>query len=165
MSVSRVTKSGNANEFTEECDSIAKRKRRKIQNVESAKYHHKNISDNSIMYTSHSCGPQIQELIEGKSATYVTAGPQPSYSPYITSNVNKRNSQRSKSTNPHMVNTNLNCSEGFVNIDLSQLPHDMTQREVIQTMIRKHEISNIVYTNEDDDTSRYRVQNLDDRRT
>ena len=64
--------------------------------------------------------------------------------------------------NPH---SKLNCSEGFVNIDLSQLPHDMTQREVIETMIRKHEISNFLYTNEDEDTSRFMIQNPDDRRT
>jgi hypothetical protein len=59
----------------------------------------------------------------------------------------------------------MNCSEGFVNIDLSLLPHDMTQREVVETMIRKHEISNFMYSDEDEDTSRYIMQNLDDRRT
>jgi len=52
-----------------------------------------------------------------------------------------------------------------VNIDLSQLPHDMTQREVVETMIRKHEISNFMYSDEDEDTTRYIMQNPDDRRT
>lgn len=41
----------------------------------------------------------------------------------------------------------------------------MTQREVVETMIRKHEISNFMYSDEDEDTSRYIMQNLDDRRT
>lgn len=59
----------------------------------------------------------------------------------------------------------LNCFEGFVNIDLSQLPHDMTQREVVETMIRKHEMSNIMHSDEDEDTSRYTGLNVDDRRT
>jgi hypothetical protein len=52
-----------------------------------------------------------------------------------------------------------------VNIDLSQLPHDKTQREVVETMIRKHEISNVLYSDEDEDTTRYIMQNPDDRRT
>lgn len=64
----------------------------------------------------------------------------------------------------HNMN-NMNCSKGFVNIDLSQLPHDMTQREVVETMIRKHEISNFMYSDEDEDTTRYMIQNPDDRRT
>ena len=41
----------------------------------------------------------------------------------------------------------------------------MTQREVVETMIRKHEISNFMYTDEDEDTTRYIIQNVDDRRT
>lgn len=167
MSMTKYAKT-NTKEFTAECDSIAKRKRRKVQNVDSAK-HHKNASDNSIMYTSHSCGPNIHELIDPKIAKQANAGLQPSYSPYVSNNTNNRKaSQRSKSTNPH-VSSNphnpMDCSEGFVNIDLSQLPHDMTQREVVETMIRKHEISNFMYSDEDEDTSRYIMQNPDDRRT
>lgn len=166
-----MSKNGKMNqnmyEFTSELDSVAKRKRSKVRAAENAK-HHKNVSDNSIMYTSHSCGPNIQELIEQKVAQKAN-GIQASYSPYVSNNTNNRKtSQRSKSTNPHIAtnaHNKLNCSEGFVNIDLSQLPHDMTQREVVETMIRKHEISNFMYSDEDEDTTRYIMQNPDDRRT
>lgn len=167
ISMSVIAKASN-HDVTDEQDSIAKRKRRKIQSIESAKYHQKNISDNSVMYTSHSCGPHIQELIDSKAGKQASVAIQPSYSPYVSNTGNKKSSQRSKSTNPHIANnphSKMNWSEGFVNIDLSQLPHDMTQREVIETMIRKHEISNFLYTNEDEDTSRFMIQNPDDRRT
>ena len=52
-----------------------------------------------------------------------------------------------------------------MNIDLSQPQHDMTRREVMKTMIRKHEHSNVIYSDEDEDTSRYTGLNIDDRRT
>ena len=52
-----------------------------------------------------------------------------------------------------------------MNIDLSQPQHDMTRREVMNTMIRKHEHSNVIYSDEDEDTSRYTGLNIDDRRT
>jgi len=169
ISMNKIIKTTNLNEFTGEIDSIEKRKRRKTQGLENAILHQKNISDNSIMYTSHSCGPNIQELIDSKVSMHASTGLQPSYSPYVSNNGNTRKgSQRSKSTNSHIVtniNNKLNCSEGFVNIDLSLLPHDMTQREVVETMIRKHEISNIMYSDEDEDTTRYMMQNPDDRRT
>ena len=86
------------NEGTDEKDNIAKRKRRKIQSIESAKYHQKNISDNSVMYTSHSCGPHIQELIDWKTGKQASVAIQPSYSPYVSNTGNKKTSQRSKST-------------------------------------------------------------------
>lgn len=128
--------------------------------------HVKNQSDNSIMYTSHSCGKNIKELIDTKVGR---VGMQMSYSPYVSnSNGGRKGSQRSKSTGPGVNGTKtskMNSSEGFVNIDLSQLPHDMTQREVVETMIRKHEISNFMYEDEEGDTTRYIMQNLDDRRT
>jgi uncharacterized coiled-coil protein SlyX len=167
LSRTKFAKANGLTEFTAEHDSIAKKKRRKTQGAENIK-HHKNVSDNSIMYTSHSCGPNIKELIDSKVSKHATTALQPSYSPYVSNNTNNRKtSQRSKSTNPHIAITQgkLNCFEGFVNIDLSQLPHDMTQREVVETMIRKHELSNFMYSDEDEDTSRYMIQNLDDRRT
>lgn len=167
ISRTKFLKVNGLSEFTAEHDSIAKKKRRKTQGVENVK-HHKNASDNSVMYTSHSCGPNIKELIDSKVSKHATTALQPSCSPYVSSNTNNRkSSQRSKSTNPHISNAQgkLNCFEGFVNIDLSQLPHDMTQREVVETMIRKHELSNFMYSDEDEDTSRYMIQNLDDRRT
>lgn len=168
ISMTKIAKSNNFNDFTMECESIASRKRRKTQGAENVK-HQKNISDNSIMYTSHSCGPNIQELLDAKVTKQTSTGVQPSYSPYVSNNANNRKaSQRSKSTNPNIASNPQNkvgCAEGFVNIDLSQLPHDMTQREVVETMIRKNEISNFMYSDEDEDTSRYIMQNPDDRRT
>jgi len=167
MSMSKITKNNRIQEFTTEGDSVIKSKRKRVQPNDSVK-HHKNASDNSAMYTSHSCGPNIKELIDPKAAKNGTTGIQPSYSPYVSNNNNRKSSHRSKSTNPHVVNTQqskLNCSEGFVNIDLSLLPHDMTQREVVETMIRKHEKSSCMYSDEDEDTSRYIIQNPDDRRT
>lgn len=108
-------------------------------------------------------------MLDAKVTKQSSTGVQPSYSPYVSNNTNNRKvSQRSKSTNPHVATnpqTKVGCSEGFVNIDLSQLPHDMTQREVVETMIRKNEISNFMYSDEDEDTSRYIMQNPDDRRT
>jgi hypothetical protein len=156
-----MTKMGKSNlvDFISEGDTLSKRKRKRMQPADSSK-HHKNISDNSIMYTSHSWGPNIKELIDSKISKNTTANLHPSYSPYVSNTNNRKASQRSKSTHSKM-----NCSEGFVNIDLSLLPHDMTQREVVETMIRKHEISNFMYSDEDEDTSRYIMQNLDDRRT
>ena len=147
---------------------MAKKKRRKTQGGEAIK-HQKNISDNSIMYTSHSCGPKGRDGNDSKNSRQIVPKLKPACSPYVTNNgTNKKPSHRSKSTNPNMSNNpknKLNCFEGFVNIDLSQLPHDMTQREVVETMIRKHELSNFLQSDEDEDTSRYMAQNLDARRT
>ena len=168
ISKAKFNKVQHINEFNTDCDSMAKKKRRKTQGGEPFK-HQKNISDNSIMYTSHSCGPNVKDGHESKNSRQVTTALKPTCSPYVTNNGTiKKSSQRSKSTNPNMTHNQknkLNCFEGFVNIDLSQLPHDMTQREVVETMIRKHELSNFMQTDEDEDTSRYMVQNLDDRRT
>ena len=134
---------------TNEAESINKKRRKETK-------HSKNISDNP-----HQVGANLKDLIDSKGAPTL----HPSYSPYVSNpSGNRKASHRSKSTNPHVAtsqNKNLSC---FVNIDLSQLPHDMTQREVVETMIRKHELSGL-YSDEDEDTSRYILQNLDERRT
>ena len=167
LSRTKILKNQNLNEFTSEFDSVSKKKRRKTQGSEAIK-HQKNISDNSILYTSQSCGGNGKEKSDSRGKKQQRVAMKATYSPYVTSNGNNKNSHRSKSTNPNISNNahkKLNCFEGFVNIDLSQLPHDMTQREVMETMIRKHELSNVMYSDEDEDTSRYTGLNIDDRRT
>lgn len=165
ISRTKFSKIKNINEFSSEVDNLSKKKRRKTHG--DAPKHQKNVSDNSVIYNSQNGGNNIRDK-EPKKGQKQQVNGTTTYSPYMTSNGNlKKNSQRSKSTNPHMSNNHqkLNCFEGFVNIDLSRLPHDMTQREVVETMIRKHELSNFMYSDEDKDTSRYIAQNLEDRRT
>ena len=97
ISMNKIIKGVNISDFTAECESIAKRKHRKANAIENPRSHQKNISDNSIMYTSHSWGPNIQDLIDAKAWSQGPTGIQPSYSPYVSNNSNQRKaSQRSK---------------------------------------------------------------------
>jgi hypothetical protein len=85
MAVNKTSKKENVNEFSNDMDSVVKKKRRKNE-IDSAKSHQKNVSDNSIVYTSHSCGPNIQKLIDSKVSMHASTGFQASYSPYVSSN-------------------------------------------------------------------------------
>ena len=54
ISMNKIIKNVNIADFAAELDSIAKRKHQKVYGVENLRSHQKNISDNSIVYTSHS---------------------------------------------------------------------------------------------------------------
>lgn len=92
ISMSKLIKNAVISEFTGECDSLSKHDKLKIEKS----------NQNSDVYKSQ-LRANIQELIDSKVPLHASTGVKASYSPYVSNNLNqKKSSQRSKSTNPHV---------------------------------------------------------------
>ena len=103
LSRTKFLKNQNLNEFTREFDSVSKKKRRKTQGSEAIK-HQQNISDNSILHTSPSCGGNRKEKSDSRGKKQQRIAMNATYFPYVISNRNNRNFHHSKSTNPNISN-------------------------------------------------------------